>query len=710
MKWKILLGIIFVLPVMMLLPHLSQFPFQPGATYSDLLISHYPNGVYIQHTIQEWKTIPLWSDAILSGYPFAANPLSGLFYPLGWIALIFSLPLGFNIDVVLHLLLGGIGLYCFLRGEGLSIPPALLGAIIFEGLPKLFSHLGAGHITLIYAVTWTPWLLFVQRKANKTRLVWVLEGLVLGIIALADVRWAAYAGMLWVAYSIKMFVAGEWYKGLFHWLASRLSNVLFAICIAAPLLLPLIEYTRLSTRSLLSVQDNLLLSLPPAQLLGLVYPNIGGMAEWILYPGAEAIGLFVVILCNAELRRKYGFWLGLIGLSVIFALGSYIPPLALLGKLPGMDLLRVPPRILFLTGFGFAAVAGFGLQALLDNYLFQNRTRSLRGNIVLFSITAFVDILAVGVFFVVNRPATRLQFGWGAAFLLLATIMTLLGLKKRITPNVLAAGLLLTCLVDLGGVNSLSLEFRPAVQVLAEKSDLVNYLEQKSGRMLFRVYSPSYSLPQHIAATANINLADGVDPLQLSSYVHYMDKATGVPEQGYSVTLPPYRNANPAADNQAYRPDAVLLGRLNIKYLVSEFPINDPFFSPMAAFGGTHVYENLKWLPRAWVQSPEATPGQGILSSPLMELEPNRVKTMAAGPGELVLSEVAYPGWMASVDGNPVPIDILDGVFRGVHLAAGTHNVLFSFRPVPVLIGLTLAGFAWLIFMVLVLCRRTAYA
>ncbi len=105
---KYFLAALFLLPVMTLLPHLNQFPFQPGADYSDLLVTHYPNLLYLQRSLFEWKTIPLWSPAILSGYPFAADPLSSLFYLPGWLALFFSLPLGINLTVLLHLIWGGV--------------------------------------------------------------------------------------------------------------------------------------------------------------------------------------------------------------------------------------------------------------------------------------------------------------------------------------------------------------------------------------------------------------------------------------------------------------------------------------------------------------------------------------------------------------------------------------------------------------------------
>ena len=78
---------------------------------------------------------------------------------------------------------------------------------------------------------------------------------------------------------------------------------------------------------------------------------------------------------------------------------------------------------------------------------------------------------------------------------------------------------------------------------------------------------------------------------------------------------------------------------------------------------------------------------------------PNRIAVTATGPGRLVLSEVAYPGWRARVDGQPAPIAIEYDLLRAVDLAAGTHTVVFTFEPVSVYAGavitlLSLGGLA----------------
>jgi hypothetical protein len=47
----------------------------------------------------------------------------------------------------------------------------------------------------------------------------------------------------------------------------------------------------------------------------------------------------------------------------------------------------------------------------------------------------------------------------------------------------------------------------------------------------------------------------------------------------------------------------------------------------------------------------------------------------------LVLTDVAFPGWTARVDGRKVPIERVDSLVRGVALPAGRHRIEFSYAP-----------------------------
>jgi hypothetical protein len=103
--------------------------------------------------------------------------------------------------------------------------------------------------------------------------------------------------------------------------------------------------------------------------------------------------------------------------------------------------------------------------------------------------------------------------------------------------------------------------------------------------------------------------------------------------------------------------------------------------------GGLLVYANSAARPRAWLET--SAPGEwrdvgGI------ERSPNRIVVEVEGPGRLVLSEVAYPGWTADVDGRAVEVELEDGLFRAVDVPAGKHSVRFEFRPTSLYVGLVL--------------------
>jgi hypothetical protein len=66
----------------------------------------------------------------------------------------------------------------------------------------------------------------------------------------------------------------------------------------------------------------------------------------------------------------------------------------------------------------------------------------------------------------------------------------------------------------------------------------------------------------------------------------------------------------------------------------------------------------------------------------------------AASRGLLVTSELAYPGWTATVDGTPAPLLEVDAGLRAVVVPAGSHAVVFTYRPRLARLGMALGAAA----------------
>lgn len=68
------------------------------------------------------------------------------------------------------------------------------------------------------------------------------------------------------------------------------------------------------------------------------------------------------------------------------------------------------------------------------------------------------------------------------------------------------------------------------------------------------------------------------------------------------------------------------------------------------------------------------------------------IVVQAPGPRLLVLTDVYYPGWKATVGGREAPIYPANLAFRGVVVEPGSHAVVFTYEPTSFALGAMLAG------------------
>jgi hypothetical protein len=693
------LWLIFV-PLLITIPFLTNFVFPYGADFSDVAITHYPNAKYIQNVFAEVRQIPLWANNILSGYPFAANPLSNLFYPPHWLAILLPLPFGLNLVCIMHMAFAGIGMYIFLKEKGISEWPAFWGALSFELMPKLVLHFAAGHISTVYAVSWYPWLLVLEqriitgRKKNSSAALLIA---VLGLIILADVRWAAYGFLLWVSYSFYYRVI-DTSSGLnriklsIRWFLQSISGLIISSLLAFALLLPMLQYTSLSTRGQLSTDDHFVLSMPVTRLLGFVIPDFHGYVEWTVYAGAIAICLVLALMQSRKMIKGQMFWLLIVIFACLFSLGDQLFINKFLTMLPGMNLLRVPPRIHILSGLAFSIISASVLDILFDNkqrvILFNNKKIMQR---LFFIVCSCITLMTVGIWVISKKIPW--EFLWASIVLSIGCGLIEYISNQPSKGKLAKFTLIGIAVIDLLVVNVSNMEIKSSSMLTTLEPTLESIFKEEDD--YFRVYSPSYSLEQQQSINYGLELVDGIDPMQLSEYQLFMMGATGVKSNGYSVTIPPYQNGNPAEDNRDVVPDPYLLGLLNVKYVISAFPIETDGMELISRCENGFVYVNKDYRSRAWLETENGT--QKEVNN--IEITPNRILISVDGPGKLVLSEIIYPGWQASVDGKNVEIGRAYKILRTVQLEAGQHVVEFIYKPFTVITGIIVSVISWILLL-----------
>ncbi|MCK4452248.1 MAG: hypothetical protein KAX26_16880, partial [Anaerolineae bacterium] len=224
------------------------------------------------------------------------------------------------------------------------------------------------------------------------------------------------------------------------------------------------------------------------------------------------------------------------------------------------------------------------------------RTRR-RWQMAVLGVGVFPPLLVAGYWLLVGVPPLSLvMFG-----VVMPLAVALVGFRFQIGADLkpgalkletaLGCAAVLLVAVDLLVVDVTLVGARSPEEVFADGRAAAEWLAVQPGR--FRVYSPSYSIPQHVAELYGLELADGVDPLQLASYADYLTRAAGLEPQGYSVTLPPFpEGADVRTALKDTVPDTEMLGLLGVRYVAAAFPVADNGLQLVDRFDGVYLYQN----------------------------------------------------------------------------------------------------------------------
>ena len=297
--------------------------------------------------------LPLWNPYQDGGVPLLANFQSGLGSPLLWPVLAFGTARGWNLTLLLKLLLALVAVYAWLRDERRSAWAAAVGAFAFALSGPFVAWLEHPHTATAAAV---PLLLLFGRRVARG---WGARDL----SALALSTYVVLAGghpetQLLAAVLVPAMLLLERPRPTD--LGRALGGGLIGAGLAAPLLLPFFEYFSLSAAR--SGADRDPFTLPWRDLLRFVFPRLSGSHPT---EAASSVSVTLLLLAAVGLARGWKdrrtlFWAAtVVGIVLIV----YDNPLSrLLASQTSVywtrALLFLPLPLVFLGSAGLDALRG----------------------------------------------------------------------------------------------------------------------------------------------------------------------------------------------------------------------------------------------------------------------------------------------------------------------------------------------------------------
>ena len=97
----------------------------------------------------------------------------------------------------------------------------------------------------------------------------------------------------------------------------------------------------------------------------------------------------------------------------------------------------------------------------------------------------------------------------------------------------------------------------------------------------------------------------------------------------------------------------------------------------------------------------ESTTQDTLSKVTIKTYEPNQLtyEVNSGKGGVVVFSEIYYPGWTATIDGEPAELGRVDYILRALNVKPGRHEVVLSFFPKSVDTTETIANIAYVILL-----------
>ncbi|GEM_PF-2750709 len=590
---------------------------------NDLGRTYMPFFFFIKNTFQHYNQIPLWRPDQMMGETFIGNPLFSVIYPLNILFIIFPVNYGTIIYLFFHSLIALFSTYLLAKSFNYSKLESIANGILYTFSLKLLLHLTAGHITMIAAYSYFP-LVFFSIRTFFIKQEFIY--LVLGSFSLAA-----------------MYIT---YPSIFYF------TVIFVIYYSIYYVCKIYLHKKFSFHRSLRI-----VALPIFCVMTAIF-----ISASVFFPHLEFAPLSTRSFLKIEdiavpIWNQKKFFL-----SVFF-------PYKIFTDLDHESLLYMGLVPMTLGTIGFFALSNFKKIFVSVGMLFS-LIFILGTSTPFFSL--FYDYLP---FLKYSRVTTRPYF----IIILITSLLSVYALKRLKSKKLLFLSLAIFL------IESLFIFQHKLKQIPYLNFQLVEIYEYLSrDKSLFRVYCTTYCFNPQLLSKYQVDMFSGETPIQEKSFVEFHQEAGGYKYSNFAVIFPPYQvwqNSNPP------QPNPSLLGRANVKYVASTYPLFSFDFNYLEKFNNIYLYKNLKFRERSYFEN-------DISTVRITKYSPNEIKTefeQAPYDRNLVFSENYYPGWKAFSNHNQLLITKTDQVFRKIAVPAFNTGVDLKYQPESFQMGKTVS-------------------
>jgi len=665
---------------------------------------YYPWSVILRDSVRNGE-LPLWNSFEGCGTPFFAlwrtrclSPFSVPFYLMAPGA---ALTLSF----FLKLLVAGVATFYAVRRFGFPAPLALMAGAAFELSGHVFGSLGS---PMSDVVPWFPFLLLItERLAVGQARYWPAGAALVAIMLLGGgpetvIALLLFCGLYLV---VRMRVDRSAFSTFVISLAAFGAIVVVALGLAAIQIAPFVEYAKQADFSMF--QDNPVVT-RLADTVTWFFPRFFGQGAAEITRGSESVPVNSLTLFHVGLvqilfvplwfslrrfvviqqRRRIEAMLA--ATVVMTALALFSGPL--LHLLPFLARIR-PEHLLSANALvvAFLAVAAADEWLALDPeqaHVTIKRMLVALPVVVLFG--AAVMYLSYGQLRESAPPLIR-QLTVTTVFLAVVVVILAITLLRP-SPALMGYGLGIATAIELYGAFGSAVVFNDPRVVFPETQFILSLKEggtRISGSSALSQWPLAGNLVPQVYSSSGVMLKRQAQFFDKLAQDPLLVRRTGAPAllltkddiQGAFASVRPNLKIR-----RVFSSGAVLFDDLEMKpraWMTYEVRATDKFDSAMLDANLPPVVEGPK---------PAIAASARIAKASVLESSTTRVKIRVEDtpPGLLVLSDTFYPGWKAFVDNNPAPVMAVDGLFRGVALDSGAHDVEFIYASRTLGTGLTI--------------------